>query len=305
MEFHQLQCFIAVIEEGGFNRATSRLFITQPALSYQIKQLEEELGAPLFYRRPRGITPTEVGRTLFVHAREVMEAVKKSKRAVEMLTKGVSGEIRIGAINSVGVSFLPPVLSHIKEIHPMTRLSVMYGRAPELMEALLTNQVDIAIVANPRPNSRLNLEPLFDEKVSIVCNKSHPFFEKKNIRPEDLNGQPFVMLTEETPTGDLVRDYLARMGVAVDVVVTTPDVDTVRRMVEVGLGLGFLPDMVTSLDVACDGGPVGEIARVNIRPVLSRRIEVVTWKEFQCNEVTQAFIETLREHGEQWKACVC
>ncbi len=304
MELHQLQCFIAVIEEGGFNRATSRLFITQPALSYQIKQLEEELGAPLFYRRPRGITPTEVGRTLFEHAQEVMEAVKKSKRAIEMISKGIHGEIRIGTINSVGVNFLSPVISEMRGKDPLVRLTIMYRRAPELMEALLSNQVDIALIANPRPDSRLKFEPLIDEKVSVVCNKAHPFYGKKNVKPEELNGHPFIMLTQETPTGSLVREYLARNGIAVDEIVTTPDVDTVRRMVEVGIGLGFLPDMVTSRDVTCDGGALDQLARVDIKLALSRRIELVTWKGFKCNSVTKEFIEEIRKHAEQWKACV-
>src|SRR3989337_3484053 len=88
MELHQLQCFMAVIEEGGFNRATTRLHITQPALSYQIKRLEEELGVSLFHRRPRGISPTEAGRVLLQNAPDVIESVRRARRGGGMRAKG-------------------------------------------------------------------------------------------------------------------------------------------------------------------------------------------------------------------------
>src|SRR5512140_890471 len=98
LELQQLQCFIAVLEEGGFKRATARLGITQPALSYQIKRLEEELGVQVFRRGPGGITPTDAGRILLEHAHHVIAAVREAHQAVRELSGGVPGEIRIGAI---------------------------------------------------------------------------------------------------------------------------------------------------------------------------------------------------------------
>src|SRR4030065_279894 len=140
----------AVIKKGGSTRAPPRLHITQPALSYQIKRLEEELGVSLFHRRPRGISPTEAGRVLLQSAQEVIESVRRARRAVEMRSKGVAGEIRVGTVESVGIYFLPDVLKAIKEKYPMARATVMYRQSDEVMDALLSNQVDGAGVANPR-----------------------------------------------------------------------------------------------------------------------------------------------------------
>jgi LysR family nitrogen assimilation transcriptional regulator len=172
------------------------------------------------------------------------------------------------------------------------------------MEALLSSQVDVAVLANPRPDRRLNFETIIEEKVSLVCSKGHPFFGRTSVQPHELRGLPFISLTQETPTGMLVKDYLAKLGVSVDVVVSTPNVDTVRKMVEVGLGVAFLPDMVTSADVSCDGKPIDLISRVEVRPPLTRKIVLVTWKKFQCSQVVQAFLDELRWHGGHWKACV-
>jgi DNA-binding transcriptional LysR family regulator len=304
MDLHQLQCFMAVIEEGGFNRATTRLHITQPALSYQIKRLEEELGVSLFHRRPRGISPTEAGRVLLQNAQEVIESVRRARRAVEMRSKGAAGEIRVGTVESVGNYFLPDVLKKIKEKYPLARATVMYRQSDEVLDALLSNQVDLAVTANPRPDRRLYFETIIEEKISLVCGKTHPFFGRSTVKPNELRGLRFIALTPETPTGQIVRDHLAKLGVSVDVVVTTPSVGTVKKMVEVGLGVAFLPDMVTSEDLSCNGMSLDHLARLEVRPPLMRRITLTTWRKFPCSQVIQAFIDDLRLHGSHWKGCV-
>ncbi len=305
MELHQLHCFVVAVEEGGFKRATTRLGITQPALSYQIKQLEQELGALLFHRRPTGVSPTETGRVLYDHAREMMEAVRRAKRAVEELGEGVVGQIRIGTVNSVGIYFLPQVLRTMRQKYPTARPTVLYRTSDEVMEALLTDRVDFALVANPPPDRRLRQATIVEERVSLVCGPSHPFYGRQAVRPSELKGQEFVSLDPESPTGELIIKHLARIGVSVEQVVSTDNVETAKKMVEVGLGAGFLPDMVTSEEVLCDGShpPEGRLARIEVGPPLTRRIVLVTWRNLEMSRAVSAFIDELHVHGTQWKPC--
>ncbi len=303
MELHQLRCFLAIIEEGGFNKATTRLHITQPALSYQIKQLEQELSARLFHRKPGGVSPTEAGRVLFQHTQEIMDAVRRARHAVSELADGVGGEVRIGTINSVGIYFLPQVLWHIRENFPDARPTVLYRFSAEIVDALLANRIDLALVANPRSDRRFRMETIVEEKVSLVCGRSHPFYGRKMIRPSELKGLQFISLSTESPTGKLIREFLARLGVSVEPVVSTDNVETVKKMVEIGLGVAFLPDMVTAGEISCQGEPKGRLARIEVGPPISRRIVLVTWKHFEMSRATEAFIEQLRTHGSQWKGC--
>ncbi len=307
MELHQLRCFLAIIEEGGFNRATTRLHITQPALSYQIKQLEQELGTSLFHRRPGGVTPTEAGRILVEHAREVMEAVRKSRLAVEKLAEGVVGEVRIGTVNSVGIYFLPQVLWNMREKYPKARPTVLYRHSNEIIEALLSNRVDIALVADPRPDRRLCQEVILEEHVSLVCGRSHPLYRKSPVRPSQIKGLQFISLSSASPTGSLIREHLARLGVNVEPVVSTDNVETVKKMVEVGMGVAFLPDMVTSPDISCTDDTdetTGRLARIDVGPPLLRKIVLVTWKHVELGRTATVFVEELRTHGASWKGCV-
>ncbi len=306
VELHQLRCFLAVVEEGGFNRATTRLRITQPALSYQIKQLEEELGTCLLNRRPSGVSATSSGRVLAQYARDIMEMVRKARRSVEEMTDGVTGEIRIGTVNSVGIYFLPQILWSMRERFTDIRPMVLYRHSNEIIDALLSDRIDMALVANPRSDRRLRQENIIEEKVSLVCGRSHPFFSRQRIRPSELKGLQFVSLSSENPTGKLIQEHLARMGVSVEPVVSTDNVETVKKMVQVGLGVAFLPDMVTSPDVACgkENKPLGRLARIEVGPPLFRRIALVTWKQFETNRATAAFVEELHLQASRWKGCL-
>jgi DNA-binding transcriptional LysR family regulator len=194
------------------------------------------------------------------------------------------------------------VLRCVREKYPKVHPTVLYRHSREIMDALLSNRVDLALVANPGPDRRLRQETIIEERVSLVCARSHPFFGRRVIRPSELKGQQYVSLTVENPTGELIRSFLTRMGVDMDPVVSTDNVETMKKMVEVGLGVAFLPDMVTSSDVACSG-QLGQFARVEVGPPLIRSIVLVTWKKPGLSPAVSAFAEELRAYGQQWKGC--
>jgi LysR family transcriptional regulator, hydrogen peroxide-inducible genes activator len=295
---NRLHCFEVVVEESGFKRATARLHITQPALSYQMKHLEQDLGVQLFSRRPGGVTLTDAGRLLFAHVQRVSAAVKAAERAVKELP--AAGQVRIGTVNSIGTYFLPQVLAALRTHHADAVPVLHRARSSEHIEALLANQVDLAILADPRVDKLLRYETLFEERVSLVSSRSHPFFGSPAIGPEQLERAPLVSLARTTPTGALVHKYLERLGVRVDPVVSTEDVLTVKRMVEMGIGAAFLPDMVTERDIASPANPDGTLFRSQLSPALTRRIVLVTWDEGSSSGAVSSFVEEVRRLGSGW-----
>jgi DNA-binding transcriptional LysR family regulator len=299
VELNQLQCFVAVLEEGGFKRATARLGITQPALSYQIKRLEEELGVQVFHRGPGGITPTAAGRVLLEHARQVIAAVREAHQAVRELSNGVTGEIRIGTIKCVGTYFLPRVLGEIRAKHPMVRLKLLHRDSEVLLESLLANELDVALVIDPPLDRRLRHQNVFEEEISLVSGPGHPFYGRPSVDLAELQDVQFVSLSPQTSTGALIRSYLDRLGLSVAPAVSADNVETVKRMVEAGMGVAFLPDMVTSEDVTADGRP-GRLARSAIEPTLSLPLVVVTWRDSHHSLALDAFVDEVCRIGRQW-----
>jgi LysR family transcriptional regulator, transcription activator of glutamate synthase operon len=300
VELHQLQCFIAVLEEGGFKRATARLGITQPALSYQIKRLEEELGVQVFHRGPGGITPTEAGRVLLEHAHRVIASVREAHQAVRELSDGVTGEIGIGTMKCIGTYFLPQVLWEIRAKHPMVRPRILYRNSDELLDSLLANKLDVVVVANPPPDDRLEYRVLFEEQLSLVSGPNHPFFGRPRVAASELRDAEFVALSPQTTTGALILEYLVSQGLAPAPAMTTDNIETVKRLVEAGMGVAFLPDMVTTDDVAESCGPA-RLGRSTLDPPLTMEISIVTWREGRGSLAVDAFVEELRRLGRRWR----
>ncbi len=299
MELHQLQCFIAVLEEGGFKRATARLGITQPALSYQIRRLEEELGVQVFHRGPGGITPTEAGRTLLEHAHQVIAAVSEAHQAVRELSGGVTGELRIGTIKCVGIYFLPQVLWEIRAKYPMVRPKLLYRDSEELLDSLLAKRLDVALVVDPPPDRRFEHRSVFEEQISLVCGPKHPFYARPSVDVKELEDVQFVSLSPQTSTGALIRGYLDRLGLHIVPAITTDNVETVKRMVEEGMGVAFLPDMVTEDDVGAEGKP-GRLARCRVEPALALPLVLVTWRDTHHSLALDAFVEEVCRMGRSW-----
>ncbi len=295
---NRLRCFEVVVEESGFKRATSRLHITQPALSYQMKHLEDELGVQLFHRRPGGVSLTDAGRVLYSHAQRVSAAVHRAERAVKELP--ATGEVRIGTVNSIGTHFLPQVLWALRQQHAEARPNLYRARSDEFIEALLAHQVDLAILADPRVDKRLSYETLFEERVSLVAGRSHPLFGAATIRRDQLAGTQLVSLSQQTPTGTLIHRHLVRLGIEVEPVLSTEDTETVKRMVEMGLGVAFLPDMVTERDIVTKANPGGRLCRIRFEPPLTRRIVLVTWNEVPASRAVAAFVEEVRRISSSW-----
>jgi DNA-binding transcriptional LysR family regulator len=260
-----------------------------------MKHLEGELGVQLFLRRPGGVTLTEAGRLLYVHVQRVSAAVRRAEQAVKELP--AIGQVRIGTVNSIGTYFLPDVLAALHEQHAATIPILYRARSDDHIEALLANQVDLAILADPRVDKRLRYETLFEERVSLVASRAHPFFDVRSVRPEELGGVPMVALSSQTPTGALVQKHLERLGVRVEPVVSTEDVLTVKRMVEMGIGAAFLPDMVTQRDVASHANPGGKLRRIEFDPPLARRIVLVTWDELPSSRAVAALVDEVRRQS--------
>ena len=297
MELQQLQCFIAVLEEGGFKRATARLGITQPALSYQIKRLEEELGVQVFRRGPGGITPTDAGRILLDHAHHVIATVREAHQAVRELSGGVTGEIRVGAIKCIGQYFLPAVLMEIRAKHPGMRPKLLYKDSEELLEALLANKIEVALVVDPAPDERLAFTPVFDEQISLVSGRGHRFYGRAKVDVAELKDATFVALSPHVSAGALAKRYLDRQGIVVTPAFTSEDIETVKHMVESGAGVAFLPDFAIVDDVA----PQGRLSRSTVEPTLSLPLSLATWRAARPSIAVDAFVSEVRRIGLQWE----
>ncbi len=305
MEIRQLKYFITVAREGSFSMAATRLPVKQQTLLGQIRKLEKELGLRLFDRGAGALRLSEAGRIFYRHAEEVLRTAEKARLAMNDIKEGdVTGEIRIGTVDSVGIYFMPQVLENLREKYPQLRPTVLYRGSDEILEALLSDRIDVALVDNPRPDRNLRQETIIEEEISLVCGLMHDLFGRKTIKPDDLEGLHVISLSNTTATGRLIQNYLSNLGVKVMPVASTDNVQTAKKMVEVGFGVTFLPDMTTSPDISCRGQPLRRLTRIRLDPPCSRRIVLATWKHAKPGRSVTTFIQEIRQYGSQWTPCL-
>jgi len=304
MELRQLKYLIAVVDEGSYGAAAARFHVKHKTIQDQIGKLEKELSLRLLLRGVGGFRLTSPGRVFIRLAQDVLRKVERAHWAMSDLKDGcVAGEIRIGTVDSVGIYFLPKVLQCMREKYPGVQLTVLYRSCDEIIKALLSDRIDVALVDSPRSDRHLKLETIVEEQVSLVCGHMHPLFNRKHVQPKDIEGLSVISLSDDTSTGRLVQRYLARLGVRVKRVAFTDNIQTAKKMVEVGLGVTFLPDMITSPDISCQGKSLGLLARIKLDPACNRRIVLATWKRSKTERSMASFVKEIKTYGSQWMPC--
>lgn len=248
MELHQLRYFVAAAETGSISRAASRCGIAQPSLSQQIKKLEQSVGAPLFDRVGRGVVLTDAGRALLPRARRILAAVEEAEsNLLSEVQEGV-GRLSVGAIPTMAPYLLPPLLSQLRAERPQCELVVREDLTENLIEAVVENALDVAILSTPIDDDRVEVQVIGQEELLVVASAEHPIGGAGVIALADLREQPTVTLHEMHCLGRQISGFCASRQLARNVVCRTTQLATVLELVRLGLGVSIVPDMVARTD---------------------------------------------------------
>lgn len=248
-----LQTFADVVRLGSFSAAAARLNLTQPAISLQIRQLEQRLGLRLIERVGRKATPTAAGRALLGHAGHIDAAVTAALEDVAQHSRSVTGRVRIGIGATACIHILPPVLSELRRRFPDLELLVNTGNAPEILRAIEDNRLDLALVTLP-PQKRdgaarslgrsLEVTPLLDDGFVAIGSKAHPL--PASVTPASLAALPLVIPEPGGHTRSLIESWFAAAGQPLKPVMELDSVEAIKQLVSAGLGCSILPGMAVA-----------------------------------------------------------
>ena len=194
-----LRAFVTVAEELNFTRAAERLFVAQQALSAQVRQLEERLGARLFERTTRRVELTEAGERLRPHAVAALQALDAGVGAVEALRRSERATLRVGLSGTAMVPLVSETLRRFGERHPEVELTISNAPLNQPAAGLKEGAVDVAFVRPPLLDEGLSLVTVLTEERYIVLPKSHPLASREHVRPEDVVGEPWIWVEGADP----------------------------------------------------------------------------------------------------------
>jgi LysR family transcriptional regulator, cyn operon transcriptional activator len=212
MELRHLRYFVALADCLSFTRAAERVHVTQSTLSHQIRQLEEELGHPMFDRVGKRVMLTEAGETFLGYAskalREVDHGLSDLMRAADQLT----GEVRIGATGTFNIGFVPECLSLFLKRNPTAKVTVHELAADTIAQKLIDGALDVGIAYQPPDPTRLWFEPLYTEELVLVVSPRHPFAQRKRVRMVELHRHSLVLLPHDFTTRAMLDECFRSCG---------------------------------------------------------------------------------------------
>jgi DNA-binding transcriptional LysR family regulator len=243
MELSQLKLFMDLVREGSFTRVAEQNRLTQPAVSLQIQRLESDLGAKLLERTTRRVLVTEEGRVLAGYAREILARADEARQALVERRGQIVGSVRVAAIHSVGLHELPSYLKRFIHNYPDVHLHIEYHPSETVYHLVIQGAADVGLVAYPEPRDNLVTIPFLEDEMVIITAPDDPLAERCRdaVRLSDLNGLDMIAFDGNIPTRRATDAILSQHGVKMRVKMECDNVEIMKKMVEVGLGVAFVP----------------------------------------------------------------
>lgn len=240
MDIRQLKAFVAIAEEKTFTAGAKRLSVTQAAVSMQIRQLEEEIGLPLFNRTPRRVILTQAGETLMTRARKILREHDTALEELAEIAGAEHGRLRIGTASAMFATIqLPTILENLNKKFETAEISVVSGTSHALVEKISHGEVDIAFVSLPVEHTNIETETLFSDEIVAIAHPSHSFSKEKSINAKKLANEPLILGEKGGNTRRLIDDFFEKAGVKPNVIMELSRQEAIDKMVENNMGVGI------------------------------------------------------------------
>jgi DNA-binding transcriptional LysR family regulator len=244
MDLMQLEMFVATAELRSVQRASERVFRTQPAVSMAIRKLEEELGSPLFDRSNRGnYQLTASGEVLFSHAKRLLALRDEALTHVKELQSLEEGRVRIGANESAGNYLLPRLIQAFRRKHPKVRVDVTRQNSRQLLHDIRDNMVDLALISFPPDEKDIEATAVMKDELVLIASPDHPVVKKDKIHVRDLGSEAFIAHTVTSQSRQKVVEAFRSTETPLRIVMEVAMIETIKKLVAMKLGLAFVPEM--------------------------------------------------------------
>jgi DNA-binding transcriptional LysR family regulator len=293
MNLHHLRIFYTVAQRKSVTAAAADLLLSQPAVSLQLKALEKELGLALFERGAARLRLTQAGEVLHRAAVSMLHAKDEAERAIGELRDGTRGRLILGAGTTGGMYVLPRVVRAYKRLWPETEILFHVGTTDQILEKLLQNVLDMALVGGPIVDRRLLVEPICADEVVLIAAPSHPIASLAKVTLKDLGGMLFIVPETGSRTRQLVERRLRESGVPLVIAMQLPGTEGVKRAVEGSLGVGMVSRY--SVENECQAGVLQRIPIEGFG--ITRTMDLVSRAQKYFSPVALSFREFAKSYG--------
>lgn len=289
MLLRHIHYFLAVAEHGNFTRAAASLYVSQPALSQQIKQLEETLETTLFDRSGRSVRLTDSGETYARYARRALQDLEEGRRAIHDIKDLSHGSLSMAITPTFTSYLIGPLIKAFHEQYPNITLNVQQMSQERMEDQLLADKFDLGIAFGAVKSSEITVQPLLIETLALVMAQGHPLANRSIIDTQTLHEQSLVLLSREFATREQIEQYCQHHGVQPKVLMEANSLSAVIETVRHTQLTTLLPSYITK--------DREELIAINLAPSLLQRTAVIMQRKGAYQAASaQAFIALAHEH---------
>ncbi len=289
MADRRLQVFHAVARQLSFTKAAEQLFMTQPAVTFQIKQLEEHLNTRLFERSHGRIALTPAGELVMGYAEKILSLSEELETRVGELTGAISGPLLLGASTTVAEFYLPQILGEFKAQYPHVQTHMTVGNSETIVTRVAEHALDLGLIESPSTQPGVSTQVLCEDVLAMICSPRHRLAAAKKVTAAEVAAEPFVSREPGSGTREVADQYFHASRItpdAVNVVMELGSPEAIKGVVETGLGVSILSLATVSKELK-----LGTLLALPLDPPLVRALSVVTPDGRFRSRLLSTFIE--------------
>jgi DNA-binding transcriptional LysR family regulator len=290
MQLESLKMFCDVVETGSFSRAAQLNHVTQSAVSQQIRALENRYEQKLLSRSARQVTPTPSGERLFRGCKEILARFSEVEQEIREQSAEVAGTTTVSTIYSVGLHELQSVQIGLLKTHPKVNMRLTYRRSDQVYDDVILGAAELGVVAYPQARAGVDIVEFRDDKLAVVCAPGHPLASKSKVSMSAVAGVPFIAFDREAPTRKAIDKLFREKGLELTPVMEMDNVETIKRAVEMGLGISVLPAATVGHEL--DRGSL--VAKPFAEGTFNRPIGILIRKGKYLDRASQAVLDAFK-----------
>jgi DNA-binding transcriptional LysR family regulator len=297
MDLDQLHTFLEIVRLKSFSKAAQTCYRTQPAISAQVRQIEQELNSILFERLGTKIALTVAGRIFANYAEQILELRKQAQDAINELEKVPRGELVIAASEATCIYVLPQVFSEFKKRFPNVQLVVDRSYGSRVVQAVLDNQADFGLTQLPVQEKKLQVVKIHSDEIRLLLPPDHRLAKKRQVTPQDLIGEP-LLLPKTGTTRARLNEWLDPIDESMIVSMELDSTEMIKRFVMAELGVSFIAASHCAEEI-----DTGRLAAVSLGPEpMIRRVGLIYRKDKSLSKAALGFIQVAVENAESLTA---
>jgi len=289
MDTQSLAAFVAIVDSGSFSGAAEQLFVTQPAISKRLANLEHQLGSPLIERDGRRARLTEAGERLLPHARQVLDELHNARIALEAPDSTLSGPLHLITSHHIGLHHLPAWLRDFHQQYPNVRFQLQFMESEQAFSALQRREASLAwVTLNDRIQQDFQVHYAWEDPMQFVCGQDHPLASLDAPVLADLSRYEAILPAASTETYRVVSHLFLHAGLRLKAQMPTNYLETIKMMTTVGLGWSVLPESMVD----------EELVQLQVPERVTRMLGAVGLRRREPGSVARALLECVRQ-GQQ------